>query len=67
MRLNNSVIVLASGSSFASAINIYENLASGGGQPRQHMFNESNLNDLHAPNSTHSVNFNVGTEEWTWR
>ena len=68
MRLIDSATALALGAaSLATAdTNVYRP-TSGFGLPRQYMFNESNLNDLHAPNSTHSVNFNVGTEEWTWR
>lgn len=66
MRLINSVIALSSGASLVSA-EIYHNVVYRGPQPRQHMFNESNLNDLHYPNSTKSLNFTIGGEEWTWR
>jgi hypothetical protein len=67
MRLINSVIILASGASLASAdINIYQETV-GSGNPSQETFNQSNLKDLHSPNATNSVKFTFGREEWTWR
>lgn len=69
MRLINSAIVLASGVSLASARSTVYDKTIGIGQvpQRQARFNESNLEDLHSPNSTNSVKFTFGTEEWTWR
>ena len=68
MRLIDSATALALGAaSLATAnTNVYRP-TSGFGLPRQYMFNESNLNDLQSPNSTNSVKFTFGREEWTWR
>jgi hypothetical protein len=69
MRLINSVVALASGASLALADTHIYDTTDGlvGGVPRQYMYNESNLNDLHSPNVTNSVKFTFGREEWTWR
>lgn len=66
MRVINNIVTVSSVASLVSAI-IYDETLYAGLQPRQHMFNESNLEDLYTPNSTHSVNFTIGGEEWTWR
>jgi hypothetical protein len=69
MRLINSAIVLALGTSLASARSTVYGPTIGIGQvpQRQARFNESNLEDLYSPNSTNSVKFTFGREEWTWR
>lgn len=66
MRLINNVVALSSGASLVSAT-VYDQTLYAGLQPKQYMFNESNLEDLYTPNSTHSVNFTIGGEKWTWR
>jgi hypothetical protein len=69
MRLSTSVIALASGVSLASARSTIYDDTIGTGQVSDwsYKFNESNLNDLYSPNSTNSVKFTFGREEWTWR
>jgi hypothetical protein len=64
MRLIKAV---ATGASIASvtATEIYG--MTSGGQPQQFMFNQSDLTDLYSPDSTNSVKFTFGREEWTWR
>jgi hypothetical protein len=62
MRLINSIIALAFGASLAFAdVNIYDETI-GNGEVKQQNFNQSNLNDLHSPNSTNSVKFTFGGE-----